>query len=203
LSFLEREHGLDTAGLVRNPALTSDGTPYYAIAPSIFNAICAQWTFDLSGFTFLDFGSGKGRALFLAAARPFRRIIGIEISPELHRIALSNIARFPSASPIDSILADAALVPIPAGPLIAFFYNPFGAGTMSKVLRNLKDAHERTGQRIEIAYFTPVFEALFDAQPWLHKTGTPELALTADEATHCVLGVKTFRVALYSTCARS
>src|SRR5262245_6350419 len=37
--------------------------------------------------TFVDLGSGKGKALFLAAAYPFRRIVGVELSPRLHRIA--------------------------------------------------------------------------------------------------------------------
>lgn len=33
---------------------------------------------DLSGYTFIDMGSGKGRMLLLAAELPFRRIIGVE-----------------------------------------------------------------------------------------------------------------------------
>jgi len=39
---------------------------------------------DLTDFIFVDFGSGKGRALFVAAEHPFRQIIGVEYSRELH-----------------------------------------------------------------------------------------------------------------------
>ena len=39
---------------------------------------------DVSGYTFVDLGSGKGRMLFVAAERPFRRVIGVEFSRSLH-----------------------------------------------------------------------------------------------------------------------
>ena len=42
---------------------------------------------------FLDYGCGKGRALVLAGLQPFRRIIGVEMSPELSGIARDNIER--------------------------------------------------------------------------------------------------------------
>ena len=40
---------------------------------------------------FLDLGSGKGRVVLEAARRPFRRVIGVEISPELNAIAARNL----------------------------------------------------------------------------------------------------------------
>src|SRR3954471_2990982 len=39
---------------------------------------------------FVDFGSGKGRIVILAAALPFRRVIGVEFSAQLHEIAFAN-----------------------------------------------------------------------------------------------------------------
>ena len=78
LSFLETEYGLDTGGAVNLAALTADGLPYYGIAPSMFAAIMNHITLDRTGATFVDFGSGKGRALFLAAGYGFPRIVGVE-----------------------------------------------------------------------------------------------------------------------------
>jgi tRNA1(Val) A37 N6-methylase TrmN6 len=44
--------------------------------------------------TFLDLGAGKGRAVFLAAARyPFKRVIGVELSKDLSDVARANIDR--------------------------------------------------------------------------------------------------------------
>src|SRR4051794_23925092 len=42
--------------------------------------------------TFADFGCGKGRIVQQAAKRPFRRVIGVEISPALVEVARSNLA---------------------------------------------------------------------------------------------------------------
>src|SRR5262249_45816970 len=42
---------------------------------------------------FVDFGAGIGRVVILAATCPFRRVVGVEHSTELARIALQNIER--------------------------------------------------------------------------------------------------------------
>jgi Histone methylation protein DOT1 len=43
---------------------------------------------------FIDFGSGMGRAVFQAAAQyPFKRVIGVELSNELHTIASGTSSR--------------------------------------------------------------------------------------------------------------
>ena len=51
---------------------------------------------DLGRFDFIDFGSGKGRVLLVASHYPFRQVIGVEFSPELHEIAQENIRRYQS-----------------------------------------------------------------------------------------------------------
>jgi hypothetical protein len=203
LSFLDTEYGLDTGGVVNHPALTADGLPYYGVAPSMFSAIMEHLSTDPSETTFVDFGSGKGRALFLAAAYPFRRIVGLEILPQLHHIAVRNVERYREATgntiPIESVLTDSAAFEVPDGPLLAYFYNPFGEKTMTRVVRRLKEAHARTNQRIDVAYGHPSLETIFDSQPWLRKTGVLNVALTAEEAERCVLGPKSFRIAMYTT----
>jgi cyclopropane fatty-acyl-phospholipid synthase-like methyltransferase len=42
--------------------------------------------------TFVDFGCGKGRVVHQAARRPFRRVIGVEISPVLAEVARNGLA---------------------------------------------------------------------------------------------------------------
>jgi predicted RNA methylase len=46
---------------------------------------------DLHRFSFVDFGSGKGRVLLVASHYPFREVVGVEFSPELQKIAEGNI----------------------------------------------------------------------------------------------------------------
>ena len=49
-------------------------------------------------FAFVDLGSGKGRAVLVASELPFAKIVGVELSRELHRIAEQNLRRYRSAS---------------------------------------------------------------------------------------------------------
>ncbi len=51
------------------------------------DALLAHVPFALERSTFVDLGSGMGRAVLLAASRPFRQVVGVEISPALHAIA--------------------------------------------------------------------------------------------------------------------
>ena len=55
-----------------------------AIEPARFRKVLASLQIAFHDYTFIDFGSGKGRALLLASEFPFKRIIGLEFSPELH-----------------------------------------------------------------------------------------------------------------------
>ena len=68
-------------------------------------------TVDFATYTFIDLGSGKGRALLLAAMYPFARIVGVEVQPELDAIARQNIERFDEPGQqchkIESVCADA------------------------------------------------------------------------------------------------
>ena len=48
---------------------------------------------DPSDVTFVDFGSGKRRVVLIAAFFPLKAIIGVELSRELHEIALETLRR--------------------------------------------------------------------------------------------------------------
>jgi SAM-dependent methyltransferase len=143
--WFDRRYHVDTS-----PALSSQeeqGWPkdkvnfhYLAIRPK-----CARRAFrdltlsDVNDYTFVDFGSGKGRALFMAAELGFGHVWGVELRPELHERALTNIkvCSRVDTSAIASINMDASLFEFPDHNLVLFFFNPFGREVMSKVLTNL------------------------------------------------------------------
>src|SRR6185436_12939628 len=70
------------------------GVEYSPVMPSRLQAAIECLQIDHARFTFVDLGSGKGRGLLLAAAWPFRRVLGVEFSKDLHETALRNIACF-------------------------------------------------------------------------------------------------------------
>jgi predicted RNA methylase len=65
---------------------------------------------DLSDFVFIDVGSGKGRVLLAAAQYKFKRVLGVELTQELHEHAQRNIVAFRGPRQTDavhSVLSDA------------------------------------------------------------------------------------------------
>lgn len=107
--------------------------------------------------TFIDVGAGMGRVVLLASRRPFRQIIGVEISPALHEIAKDNRARFGAAGvacrDVRLVRADAASFTFPRGDLVVYLYNPFRAEVLEPVLDALL-ADER--RDIVLLYHTPL-----------------------------------------------
>jgi SAM-dependent methyltransferase len=108
---------------------------------------------------FADFGSGKGRIVVLAARYPFKRVIGVELSPELHEVARRNVERNRrrlDSGRIELVNADALDYEIPDDLTVAYFFNPFKgdifAGVLDRLLRSL-DSNPRT---LRLIYVNPV-----------------------------------------------
>jgi hypothetical protein len=95
VSEFDRQYGVDTDGEFEGWTYLSDldipspnwidCNDYLGIDPTRFKQVMAGLEIAFENFTFIDFGSGKGRALLLASEFPFRGIIGLEFAPELHR----------------------------------------------------------------------------------------------------------------------
>ena len=154
LESFDRQHGVETAGLIEldqlrfNSSSKTHGARYDGIAPWRLKDLLRRIPVDLDRHTFVDVGSGKGAALFHASEYPFRKIVGVEFSPELHEVALRNIASFRSSTrqcnDITAICGDAGSYEYPEGPCVLFFNSPFGVPVWEKVARNL--ARSRRGQ---------------------------------------------------------
>src|ERR1700690_2104042 len=97
-------------------------SPYQPTEPALFREMMATLEIGFREFTFIDIGSGKGRALLMAADYPFRRILGIELLPELHRVAKENVGKYKSDSQkcflIECLLSDASEFTFPPEPTV-------------------------------------------------------------------------------------
>lgn len=114
---------------------------------------------DLSTFTFIDFGSGKGRAMLMASDYPFRAITGVEFAPGLHAIALENIKNFRSSEQkcrqIAAHLGDATTHELPPGPLVCFFFNPFQTNLLTQVFARIASAAAASSRPVYVVYTNP------------------------------------------------
>jgi SAM-dependent methyltransferase len=146
---------------------------YQPTEPALFQEMMASLPSDLRAFTFVDLGSGKGRTLLMASEFPFRRIIGVEILPELHRVAVENIAAYSSptqqCSDIESICADAGDFELPAVPLVLYLFNPLPEAGFRRVVQNLESSLRRKPRTLYLLYCNPLLEHWLAKSPALKK----------------------------------
>ncbi len=176
----DRRYHVDTAGTISQGALDVGNrnqlfaTRYEPIAVVDFAALLAGTGLDCADATFVDLGSGKGRAVLLAAALPFRRIVGVEFSAELDAVARANLDRYTgprACQAIELLCQDAAGYVFPEDtPLVLYLYNPFEEPVMRQVADNLAASYARRPRRVLVLYFTPHCAAVWERLPFLKRT---------------------------------
>ncbi len=163
-----------------------DANNYHAIEPHRFASVMASLNIKFEGYSFIDFGSGKGRGLLLASELPFKRIIGIEFSPELHAVAENNIRRYRSATQkcvnIRSINLDFVDFTLPAEPLVLFFFDPCRARIIGDVVKKIGQSLRQSPRPLLVAYVAPRLEheQLFNSCGFLQEI------LRSTEQNFCV-----------------
>lgn len=136
------------------------GYPYLPIRPPTARRVLRSLPIgNASDYTFVDLGSGKGRMLLIASEFPFRKIVGVEMRPDLHEQAMENLRRGRHLSrqcfDVESVLVDATRYEFPAGKLVVYLFNPFGGEVMATVLRRLDDTFDRNPREIVLIYVYP------------------------------------------------
>lgn len=184
----DERFGVDTAGIVHLGGLhiaSSNwihGLQYQPIGTPDFQSLLAPTGIDIASATFVDLGSGKGRAVLLAIQLPFKRIVGVEFSEELNAIAEKNLRIFPAAErrcqDVALLLGDAAQFVFPDGPLVIYLYNPFEIPVMQQVVANIAAAYRANPRPMVVLYFTPLYADLWGKLDFLEQTSmTDDLAI--------------------------
>jgi SAM-dependent methyltransferase len=160
------QHGVSTCGAVQLEGLTLRGANtqhgffYYPTHPKLVRDLLASLDIPYRDYTFIDFGSGKGRVLLAASEYPFGRIVGVEFAEELHIQAVDNIRRYRSRSQrcrvVESVHADATEYPIPDTPLVLYFFNPFARPVFTTVLASITASLEANPRDALLVYVNPV-----------------------------------------------
>ena len=170
------EHRVDTTGGAvkwRDRFLGMFHSPYQPTQPDVFHEIMASLSIDFAEFLFIDIGSGKGRALLMASDYPFRRILGVELLPELNRVARENIRKYKSNSQrcfhIESVTGDARNFVFPAEPATVYLFNPLPEAGMAALLSNLERSLHENPRPVFLIYHNPVLEHLLAASALLKK----------------------------------
>lgn len=161
-SKTEKLFGIDTARIKKsdNPDNFHYQGAGYLILFRVFNELPEHLKF--SGL--IDYGSGKGRALFCAEYCGFNRLIGVELDPELNSIAENNLRRYTKKrkeSSFEFYTENALNFEIPENCSTFYFFNPFSDAVMSKVAERIRDYAIRNKREVYVVYLNPTFKNLW------------------------------------------
>jgi len=114
---------------------------------------------DINLCNFVDYGSGKGKVLIVAARYGFKKCIGIEYSLEIHKVAEKNMEKLGLTNQVELVQGDALdYIPSPDDRVL-YFFNPFMGNILETCLQNIKSISP-SGKRVLILT-NPVEDKLF------------------------------------------
>ena len=161
----DRKHGVDTHSEVSGESLSFAGysidvqrgyqptcVKHFAFAMIVVPGSFEDWSF-------VDIGSGKGRAVLLAMGYPFRKVMGVELVSELHAIAQANLDRYRGprrCQTVELVCGDATAMPLPPGDVVIFLYNSFGGELLNRLLDHLEASLRQMSRRLLLIYSNPV-----------------------------------------------
>lgn len=185
----DRQFKTDTAGFVAtsemgidDKTLQAQAVYYLPSPPRLSRYLINNLKINHADYTFVDFGSGKGRVVMIAAEYSFVKVVGVELSDKLHHIARHNLSlrnsHFPALRCEDIKLecCDARDFNLPEGNLVLHFYHPFSHEILRSVLQNVQRSLKDNPRQVLIVYLRPAenVKEVFQEIPILVQQGEIE-----------------------------
>lgn len=171
----ERRYGVQTSEKVILGAHDDDNVGY---TPMNWRQL--RWVLPTgsvtSGDVFIDIGSGKGRAVVMAAMDyPFGRVIGVELTRELHETAERNVAAVAGklrAGQVELVCSDVRAYQIPDDVTIVYMNNPVRGSIFVDVLKSISESQMRRSRPMRLIYYNPTEEEALNATGEWRKVRT-------------------------------
>ncbi len=172
--------GVSTAGrigqyelTVEDPNVLCHAHEYRPTPVGEFVRILHSLQPDYRGWTFLDIGAGKGRAILLASHFPFEEVVGVEFAADLVEIARRNLLTYRNprqeCKRLRVVCQDAAEYEIPEGKLVVYLNNPFDGPVMDRLAANIDASIRRCPRDVYIVYWNPFCAATLDAKSTIER----------------------------------
>lgn len=173
----DRWYGVATGGYASTDELGVDAreSVHYSTLPwRLVRRGLAAVPLAESDRVLLDYGCGRGRVLVAAAARPYRRVIGVELS-HLADEARANLAAMRGRRALDVRVerGDAGAFVVPDDVNLVYFYNPFRGNVLDEVIARLHESLQRAPRALFVAYFNhDHFDRQLGDAGWLRRRET-------------------------------
>jgi SAM-dependent methyltransferase len=107
----------------------------------------------------LDYGCGKGRVGFFLSHRTKAKTIGIEYDEHIYAGALENPKT--AKAKADFVLSRAEEYEVPADVNRCYFFNPFSAEILHKVMARIIESYYENPREIFLFFYYPADEYIF------------------------------------------
>jgi SAM-dependent methyltransferase len=174
-TLYERRYGVKTSG---RTILDQHNAENISYAPMNWRQL--SWALPRKSVTsqdvFIDIGSGKGRAVLMAAMDyPFSRVIGVELMRELHEAAEENMAAVAGrikAGSVELVCADLREYELPDDVTVIYMNNPVRGSIFAGFLDTIAASQKRAPRPMRLIYHNPTEQdALLGTGNWT-KTNT-------------------------------
>ncbi|MCD6019408.1 MAG: methyltransferase protein [Bacteroidetes bacterium] len=167
----EKQLGINTHSIVNLEELTLAGDEsdqnhhYQGASYFVLFSVFQKLPTETKAFPLIDYGCGKGRALFVAEQCGFTDLVGVDIAKELIDHANENKAIYRpknANSKLSFLFEDATKYKIPGNACVFYFFNPFGENILRQVIQNIKESVKQHPREIYCIYLNPKYKAVFD-----------------------------------------
>jgi SAM-dependent methyltransferase len=179
----ERHHQIETTGADSLRRLSKQGidirhsTIYMPVSYSLLTKLLSALPVNGRNHLF-DYGCGKGRALCVAAHAGFKKVSGVDFSPEFCSKALQNLestARRIHSFSYQVQQGRAENTELPDDVDCVFLFNPFDETTLNQVLAKVKESNRRQPRPIHLIYVNPLYRNLLARHGFVELYHTREM----------------------------
>ena len=188
--FHDRRLGIRTCGTLSPEQLNlprEQSAEYSATSYTMFKRIMKYVNITPGQDVFLDYGSGKGRVVILAALRSFRKVIGVEVAGELNAVArqhLQQVRKKLRCTEVEICTCNAADYVVPNEVTVIHMYNPFIGEILNRVVERIHQSLLARPRKITLIYTHPrYFDPIAEQLSWVHKRD----CCVASDAIECVI----------------
>jgi SAM-dependent methyltransferase len=166
-ALVERRYDLPRRGAL--PSVDAPAQDHKAYAPTPWRLLRHVLPPDEVTDTdvLLDLGCGAGRVLLEAGhTHPFRRLVGVEVAPELAATArelLQRNADVLGGRPWEIVTADVTDYEVPDDVTVVYLFDPFTGPVFDAAVGALLASVDRRPRRVRVVYLVPTELARLEA----------------------------------------